>query len=37
MSVQRLACVLLETPHGGFPIVKKLRDGNEVFVGLITR
>lgn len=36
-SVQHLAQVLLETPHGGFPVVKKLRHGDEVFIGLITR
>ncbi|XP_028399217.1 chloride channel protein C-like [Dendronephthya gigantea] len=37
VSVQQLARVLLETPHGGFPIVKKLRHGDEVFIGLVTR
>ncbi|XP_074645246.1 chloride channel protein D-like isoform X2 [Tubulanus polymorphus] len=35
--VSRLAHLLLDTPHGGFPIVKKLRNGEVVFFGFITR
>ena len=36
-KVQHLAELLLCTPHGGFPVVRKTASGHHVFVGLITR
>ena len=36
-SVQHLSRLLLETSHGGFPVVKKSSSGHVVFIGLITR
>ena len=38
-SVAHLAHLLLETTHGGFPVVKQLEDlrGHEVAYGLLTR
>ncbi|WAR13210.1 CLCD-like protein, partial [Mya arenaria] len=35
--ITTLSHLLLETSHGGFPIIKKGRDGEEHFYGLITR
>jgi len=35
--VTTLAKLLLETTHGGFPVVKKQPDGETVFHGIITR
>ncbi|XP_074627638.1 chloride channel protein C-like [Acropora palmata] len=36
-SVYRLTHLLLDTPHGGYPVVIKTEIGDEVFFGLITR
>ncbi|KXJ16127.1 chloride channel protein D [Exaiptasia diaphana] len=36
-NVQRLARLLLETPHGGYPVVQKDENGVEVFAGMISR
>ena len=36
-EVSLLADILLSTAHGGFPVVKKDRNGEDVFYGLITR
>ncbi|XP_020629537.1 chloride channel protein C-like [Orbicella faveolata] len=36
-SVERLTRMLLDTPHGGYPVVTKTDVGYEVFSGLISR
>ena len=36
-SVSRLTHLLLDTPHGGYPVVTKTDAAYEVFSGLISR
>ena len=36
-SVSRLSHLLLDTPHGGYPVVTKTDRDDEVFSGLISR
>ncbi|XP_064641031.1 chloride channel protein C-like isoform X2 [Lineus longissimus] len=36
-AVARLAHLLLDTPHGGFPVSKRCADGTEIFYGFINR
>ena len=36
-SVAHLAALLLETPHGGFPVVKTPVSGKTTFFGFINR
>jgi len=36
-SVERLTHLVLDTPHGGYPVVTKTDKEDEVFSGLISR
>ena len=35
--ISTLAHHLLSTKHGGFPVTKKMQDGQHIFFGFITR
>lgn len=35
--VPRIAQILLDYQHNGFPVIRKNREGKKVFYGLITR